>query len=96
MFRRHDGQSGPNTPHTVSRLSNEHLHACGLPATLHQLRHRFGTETYRYKRDLRMVQDLLGHADPATTAGYAAYLNVDAAAAVEHLPSPRHPRAVGE
>ena len=45
-----------------------------LPAgwTLHTLRHRFATQAYGAQRDLRAVQELLGHAKPETTARYAA------------------------
>jgi integrase len=96
MFLRADGGGGPNSPHTVSRLVNDHLRACGSPATCHQLRHWFGTEAYRACRDLRAVQEMMGHADPATTAGYAAYDNPSAAAAVAALPAPRRLRAVSE
>ncbi len=94
VFRRRDGRPGPNAPWTVSHLANRHLHAAGCAESLHQLRHRFGTMAYRYRRDLRVVQELLGHSSPETTAGYAAYDRTDAAAAVEALPVPRHLRAV--
>lgn len=45
-----------------------------LPAgwTAHTLRHRFATEAYRSDRDLRAVQELLGHSKPESTARYAA------------------------
>jgi len=93
-FRRLDGHPGPNAPWVISQLSNAHLHACGIPATLHQLRHRFGTVTYRATHDLRLVQELLGHADPATTAGYAAYDRPGALDAVEAIPVPERLRLV--
>lgn len=100
VFRRADGKPGPNEPWTVSHYANRHLHDCGTAATLHQLRHRFATQAYHASgRDLRAVQELLGHRDPATTAGYAAYDQAAAAAAVEAIPAPlvaadhdRHPR----
>lgn len=38
----------------------------------HTLRHRFASQTYAAQRDLRAVQELLGHARPETTARYAA------------------------
>lgn len=38
--------------------------------TMHQLRHRFATRAYELDRDLFGVQQLLGHASPATTRGY--------------------------
>lgn len=40
------------------------------PHTAHSLRHRFATMAYRGSHDLRAVQQLLGHTDPATTARY--------------------------
>jgi integrase len=96
VFRRNDGQPGPNTPCTVSKLANLYLHGMGCAETLHQLRHRFGTAVYRDRRDLRLVQELLGHARVSTTAGYAAWDQADAVAAVEALPVPRHLRVVSE
>lgn len=47
-------------------------------ATAHQLRHRFATRAYQLGgRDLRAVQELLGHASPATTQVYTG-VEVDA------------------
>ena len=45
-------------------------------------RHRFATQAYRTGRDLRAVQELLGHAKPETTARYAAVPDGSLAAAV--------------
>jgi integrase/recombinase XerC len=93
VFRRYDGRPGPNAPWVVSRLANDHLHDCGSAATLHQLRHRFATQAYRVDRDLRAVQELLGHRHPDSTAGYAAYDARAAIAAVEAIPAPGRLRA---
>lgn len=95
VFRRHDGRPGHNQPWLVSNLANDHLHACGSAATLHQLRHWFGTNTYRAKRDLRVVQELMGHESPSTTAGYAAFDRAEAIEAVNSLPVPTALRPVG-
>ena len=38
----------------------------------HTLRHRFATTAYGVERDLRAVQELLGHSKPETTARYVA------------------------
>lgn len=38
--------------------------------TCHSLRHRFATCAYRATRDIRAVQELLGHSSPTTTAKY--------------------------
>lgn len=39
--------------------------------TAHTLRHRFATSAYAVERDLLVVQNLLGHSKPESTAGYA-------------------------
>lgn len=88
MFRRQDGQAGPNTPQIVSQLANQSLHGQGITETLHQLRHRFGTKAYQVDRDLRAVQAIMGHARPQTTALYADFDPGAAIAAVEGLPVP--------
>lgn len=38
----------------------------------HTLRHRFASQAYAAQRDLRAVQELLGHSKPETTARYTA------------------------
>src|SRR5690606_1693014 len=38
--------------------------------TMHALRHRFATSAYNVDRDVFTVQQLLGHASPATTQRY--------------------------
>lgn len=50
--------------------------------TTHTLRHRFATQAYGAARDLRAVQELLGHAKPETTARYAAVPDHSLATAV--------------
>ena len=95
VFRRADGQHGPNQPWRVSQVASQWLHREGFAVTLHQLRHRFATEAYRATRDLRLVQELLGHASPLTTAGYAAIVAADAVDAVEALPVPGRLKVVG-
>lgn len=42
----------------------------GAGWTAHTLRHRYATVSYALERDLRAVQELLGHARPETTAIY--------------------------
>lgn len=46
--------------------------ALGPGWTAHTLRHRFASRAYAADRDLRAVQELLGHAKPETTARYTA------------------------
>ena len=66
---------------TVSQRCNRYLHGVGVTESLHQLRHWFGTSTYRASQDIRLTQELLGHSSPTTTALYAAW-NPDRAAGV--------------
>lgn len=73
LFPREDGQPGPNAPWLISQKSSTYLHRIGIDASIHQLRHRFGTAIYAASKDLRVTQELMGHASPITTAGYAAY-----------------------
>ena len=78
-------QGGRFTGNRLSVVIARYLHEAGIDATAHQLRHWFATETYDACHDIRVVQELLGHSDPSTTAGYVAYSHVDAAAAVASL-----------
>jgi integrase/recombinase XerD len=54
----------------VSHNVNKFLRSVGVNATAHQLRHWCGTNALAGTKDLRAVQDLLGHANPAHTALY--------------------------
>ena len=67
MFPGDDG--GHLSPRYVGKLA-----ALALPDdwTLHALRHRFATRAYSLDRDVFTVQQLLGHASPATTRRYVA------------------------
>lgn len=73
IFLRFDGLPGPNAPWRISQAANDALHQLGVRATLHTLRHRFATRVYAMSRDLRVTQELMGHANPSTTSQYAAY-----------------------
>jgi integrase/recombinase XerC len=85
-FPRADGRPGPNRPSRISQRCGDFLRREGLAVSLHQFRHWFGTEAWRASRDLRLVQELLGHQSPVTTAGYTLYSSAAAAAAVAALP----------
>lgn len=86
----------PMNANYVSALCNRFLHSAGIGESLHQLRHRFGSQAYQASLDLRAVQELMGHAHPQSTAGYAAFNNANAIAAVEGIPAPGRLRAVSE
>jgi len=81
LFRRGE-TADPLSAAEVSILMRRHLHDQGIDATGHQLRHWFATRVYRATRDLRLTQELLGHASPTTTACYTAWATGDATAAV--------------
>lgn len=69
------GRGGPTThisPAYVSRLVSRTLPP---GVTCHKLRHRFATLAYRGSGNIRVVQELLGHASVATTQVYVAVDN---------------------
>lgn len=73
----------PIQPDSLGKLVSRALPDHWAP---HSLRHRFATTAYQATRDLRAVQELLGHTSPTTTAIYTAVaddsLRFAAAAAV--------------
>lgn len=69
----------------VSRIVGTFLKGLGIRATAHQLRHRFGTQLYRATLDLRLVQELMGHSSPITTARYVAWSRSEAHEAVRRI-----------
>lgn len=77
--------SRPMTGANLSVTTNRYLHAIGLDVTLHQFRHRFGTRLYAECGDLRVVQELMGHGSPKTTALYTAYSEPAAVMAVNAI-----------
>ena len=85
VIRRLDGKPGHVSPSLISIVANRHLHELGIPDTLHSLRHFAGTSLYRQTRDIRLVQEVLGHASPSTTAIYTEWAKEDAPAALEQL-----------
>jgi len=87
VLQRPRGGGYPAT--SMSKTVNDYLHGIGIDATLHQLRHWFGTKTYQATRDLRLVQALLGHASPTSTAVYAQYAIQGAEPAITALRIPR-------
>lgn len=83
------GRNGRISRGYVGSLISRHLRSCGVNATAHNGRHTFGTDLYEVsQRDLRVVQEMMGHASPTTTAQYAAWSPERAAAAINLLPSP--------
>lgn len=83
VFRRPRGGGYPAAQ--ISREVSLYFTSLGMPETAHQLRHWFGTSIYRASRDLRVAQELLGHASPTTTAIYAEWSREEGRQAIDRL-----------
>lgn len=88
LFPRIDGQPGPNNPWRISQLIGEHYRSLGILATAHNGRHRFATVALDTCHDVRIVQELLGHASLSTTQIYTKVNPQVAAATVASMPVP--------
>jgi len=86
VFRKVDGK--PFSPGEVSKLCCAHLHLIGIADTFHSLRHWYLSKAYAVEYNLRAVQELAGHANIQTTAGYAAIDGSALARTVNAIPSP--------
>jgi integrase/recombinase XerC len=78
----------PVSAKKVSELSNRFLHRAGIASTIHTLRHRFATRMLSAGANVRQVQELLGHASPATTAVYTLIVPADTAPLVAAIDRP--------
>lgn len=77
----------PDERHISIRFAVYCRRRLGLPGlTMHRLRHWFATMILRERGNLRVVQELLGHASPTTTALYTAVSSDQLADAVAALP----------
>ena len=60
----------PMSINAMQKMVMRYSKAFGKPMSIHKLRHTFATHLYRVTGDLRLVQEILGHSDPKTTAVY--------------------------
>lgn len=83
IFTRPKG--GPYNGTYVSVEFIAFLRAADTAAKPHMLRHWFGTHLYASTKDLRLVQEMLGHQSPTTTTIYVAFDRHLADSAVQNL-----------
>lgn len=87
LFPRLDGRTGRTMPWRISQLSNQYLRSVGITATMHQTRHRYGTELLKAADgNVRTAQEGLRHASIVSTQRYTFIAPSAVAAAVNRIP----------
>jgi integrase/recombinase XerC len=83
-------RGGRITTRSVARVVDKYLRAADIPVRMgpHGLRHTFATHLLNGGADLRIIQELLGHASLSTTQRYT-HLNLDQLTAVYDKAHPR-------
>ncbi len=85
-----NNRGGRITSRSVGRLLEKHLKETGIAVKVspHGLRHTFATHLLNSGADLRVIQEMLGHASLSTTQRYT-HLNLDQLTAVYDKAHPR-------
>lgn len=73
-------------PQSVQKIVRDAFRSVGSDATPHQLRHYYGTSALHQTGNLRVVQQMMRHASPATTARYTLVASSETSDAAEGLP----------
>lgn len=79
-------RQGPVRSHAVSKSIRDSMRRAGYDGKPHQLRHFYGTELVRANVHLRVVQELMRHESPATTAIYTRIDDAQLRAGIAKLP----------
>ena len=74
-------------PTAIQKVFKKWAKRSGLPArySIHSCRHYYASALLRVSKNLRLVQQQLGHSNPSTTTVYAFALNEEITEAVEKL-----------
>lgn len=76
---------GHVTAHSVTMRVSRHFKRLGIDGSSHRNRHLYGTELLRSGANLRVVQELMRHADLATTVRYLGVDQEEKVAAIRRL-----------